>query len=115
MHNTTHNQHQGPQSEPAVGVGDEFLTASWHSTDSETQPVDSQPIPEGGYGWVCVVCTFLMNAHTWGINSVRHITEIDVESQADPTARRMEYSYHTISLPMHFPEQQHSNMHLSAV
>lgn len=26
---------------------------------------------EGGYGWVCVVCTFLMNAHTWGINAVR--------------------------------------------
>jgi hypothetical protein len=26
---------------------------------------------EGGYGWVCVACTFLMNAHTWGINAVR--------------------------------------------
>lgn len=26
---------------------------------------------EVGYGWVCVVCTFLMNAHTWGINAVR--------------------------------------------
>lgn len=25
---------------------------------------------EGGYGWVCVVCTFLINVHTWGINSV---------------------------------------------
>lgn len=24
---------------------------------------------EGGYGWVCVMCTFLINAHTWGINS----------------------------------------------
>ncbi|KAJ5544518.1 hypothetical protein N7535_007083 [Penicillium sp. DV-2018c] len=24
--------------------------------------------PEGGYGWVCVVSVFLINAHTWGIN-----------------------------------------------
>ncbi|TVY28165.1 putative transporter, partial [Lachnellula hyalina] len=25
--------------------------------------------PDGGYGWVCVACTFLLNAHTWGLNS----------------------------------------------
>ena len=25
--------------------------------------------PDGGYGWVCVMCTFVINAHTWGINS----------------------------------------------
>ena len=25
--------------------------------------------PDGGYGWVCVACCFLINAHTWGINS----------------------------------------------
>jgi hypothetical protein len=28
------------------------------------------PVPDGGYGWVCVVCIFFMNSHTWGINSV---------------------------------------------
>jgi hypothetical protein len=26
--------------------------------------------PDGGYGWVCVFCVFMINAHTWGINSV---------------------------------------------
>lgn len=26
--------------------------------------------PDGGYGWVVVICSFLINAHTWGINSV---------------------------------------------
>ena len=26
--------------------------------------------PDGGYGWVCVACTFVINGHTWGINSV---------------------------------------------
>jgi len=30
--------------------------------------------PDGGYGWVCVACVFLINAHTWGVNSVRMIT-----------------------------------------
>ncbi|OJJ05569.1 hypothetical protein ASPVEDRAFT_859373 [Aspergillus versicolor CBS 583.65] len=31
-------------------------------------PVDND-FPEGGYGWICVLCIFLINAHTWGINS----------------------------------------------
>ena len=26
--------------------------------------------PDGGYGWVCVACVFLVNAHTWGLNFV---------------------------------------------
>lgn len=26
--------------------------------------------PNGGYGWVCVACVFLINAHTWGLNFV---------------------------------------------
>ncbi len=25
--------------------------------------------PDGGYGWVCVACVFLINGHTWGVNS----------------------------------------------
>ncbi|KAL2354064.1 major facilitator superfamily domain-containing protein [Cryomyces antarcticus] len=25
--------------------------------------------PNGGYGWVCVACCFMINAHTWGLNS----------------------------------------------
>ena len=30
--------------------------------------------PDGGYGWVCCACVFLINAHTWGVNSVRHLS-----------------------------------------
>lgn len=26
--------------------------------------------PDGGYGWVCTACVFMINAHTWGVNSV---------------------------------------------
>jgi hypothetical protein len=27
--------------------------------------------PNGGYGWVCVACTFGIMGSTWGLNSVR--------------------------------------------
>lgn len=27
--------------------------------------------PNGGYGWDCLVCVFLINANTWGVNGVR--------------------------------------------
>ena len=36
---------------------------------SKEQELDAPP--DGGYGWVCVACVFLINGHTWGLNSVR--------------------------------------------
>ena len=35
-----------------------------HAKDREYVP------PNGGYGWVCVLCVFLINAHIWGLNFV---------------------------------------------
>lgn len=32
----------------------------------EVQPPDDK-VPEGGYGWVVVVCSFMINGFTWGI------------------------------------------------
>ncbi|CAH0046517.1 unnamed protein product [Clonostachys solani] len=31
---------------------------------------NDESVPEGGYGWVCVIASSLISAHTWGINSV---------------------------------------------
>ncbi|KFZ18426.1 hypothetical protein V502_04102, partial [Pseudogymnoascus sp. VKM F-4520 (FW-2644)] len=48
-------------------------------TDTEKTPIGLAPLaplapeadvaPDGGYGWVVVACVFMINAHTWGINS----------------------------------------------
>lgn len=32
---------------------------------------DERRAPDGGYGWVCTLSVFIINAHTWGINAVR--------------------------------------------
>src|ERR1700760_9512 len=40
---------------------------------SKPQDVEDQteqtptPLRDGGYGWVCVGCNLMINAHTWGI------------------------------------------------
>ena len=38
----------------------------------QPEPAEGKKVdvpPNGGYGWVCVACSFWINAHTWGINS----------------------------------------------
>lgn len=47
-------------------------SASQAQEDGEASTVvlAKDATPDGGYGWICVACVFLINAHTWGINSV---------------------------------------------
>jgi MFS family permease len=39
-----------------------------HPSHSPSKQSEDVP-PDGGYGWICVACNFLINGHTWGINS----------------------------------------------
>ncbi|VUC28942.1 unnamed protein product [Clonostachys rosea] len=46
--------------------------------------VSVQPTPpNGGYGWVCTLSVFLINAHTWGINSSWAVIMAHLSTQSD--------------------------------
>ncbi|KAL4871147.1 hypothetical protein BDV12DRAFT_206957 [Aspergillus spectabilis] len=44
-------------------------SSTTRAEQAEQQQPPADDFPEGGYGWICVTCIFLINAHTWGINS----------------------------------------------
>ena len=49
--------------------------------------------PDGGYGWVCTVCVFLINANTWGVNSAWAIFLAKYLSDSSfPGASQLEYA-----------------------
>lgn len=57
--------------------------------------------PDGGYGWVCTVCVFLINAHTWGVNSVSSRQWLLTCAHADDTG--MGCLPRTLSLQLDVP------------
>jgi hypothetical protein len=36
----------------------------------EVPNIDQAP-PDGGYGWICVISCWILNAFTWGVVAVR--------------------------------------------
>jgi len=57
------------------GYGESSVRSEKTVSSADLEPpiptAEKQPDlpPDGGYGWVCVACVFLINAHTWGVNS----------------------------------------------
>ena len=77
------------------------VEAGAEAAQEEHDKIGDEPPPNGGYGWVCVTCVALVNAHTWGINSVRcqflHAFEISKTGFANSLSfRLMAYSFPTI-------------------
>ncbi|KAF2721907.1 MFS transporter, MCP family, solute carrier family 16, member 10 [Polychaeton citri CBS 116435] len=50
------------------GSGRSLGSAEEAQASQNVAGVEDVP-PNGGYGWVCTLCVFLVNAHTWGVNS----------------------------------------------
>lgn len=57
-------------------VGSTIPSHASSGDDNTNTEVEKQPpppsqddCPNGGYGWVCIACCFMINAHTWGLNS----------------------------------------------
>ncbi|KAF2798336.1 MFS general substrate transporter [Melanomma pulvis-pyrius CBS 109.77] len=50
--------------------------------------------PDGGYGWVCVACCFVINAHTWGLNSSYGVfLAYYLANSVFPDATRLQYAF----------------------
>lgn len=60
--------------ELAVMQGEDVVSAEKTDDDPGRQTTMTAqpkvpPPPNGGYGWVCTVCSAIINGHTWGLNS----------------------------------------------
>ncbi|TIA09613.1 MFS general substrate transporter, partial [Aureobasidium pullulans] len=81
-------------------VPDEKLSSPVAPLNTEQAPNDVAPTPEppaapnGGYGWVCVACVAMINAHTWGLNSSYGVfLAYYLANNVFPGASRLEFAF----------------------
>ncbi|KAJ5924304.1 MFS general substrate transporter [Penicillium verhagenii] len=59
----------------------------------ETSPLEDTP-PNGGHGWICTFCVFMIIVHTWGINSAWGvILDHFLTNSTFPNATRIDYAF----------------------
>lgn len=84
--NTTIDVSRSPEDEQGSLASERPELGNAQSQSKMPAPVDPEEKykrdvpPDGGYGWVCVICVFWINAHTWGINSVSENAPIETPS-----------------------------------
>jgi hypothetical protein len=64
------------------------------SQELPSAPVLEKDVEEPGYGWVCVACVFLINGHTWGLNSSYGVFLAHyITNNTFPGASRLDYAF----------------------
>jgi MFS family permease len=84
-----------PKRADEYGPRDQKYTLALPETAPTTVDDDepSELPPDGGYGWVCTACVFLINANTWGVNSAWAIFLARYLSDSTfPGATQLEYA-----------------------
>ncbi|RDW58184.1 hypothetical protein BP6252_13595 [Coleophoma cylindrospora] len=63
--------------------------------EDSTNVVEQEDVPpNGGYGWVCVACVFLINANTWGVNSAYGVfLAFYLSHNTFPSATAIQYAF----------------------
>jgi hypothetical protein len=70
------------------------------------ESAEESNLPDGGYGWVVVGCIFLINAHSWGMTSVRphYIPRKSTTNRNNsPTQSSLPTTYPTTLIPPQHP------------
>ena len=65
-------------------------------TSTPQQPTKPKvpPPPNGGYGWVCTICSAIINGHTWGLNSSYGVfLAYYLKNHTFPGATPLEYAF----------------------
>ena len=69
--NSSELSRQETQDEAPISGADNVEALDFIDTQTSNVANIEYVPPDGGYGWVCTISIFLINAHTWGINAVR--------------------------------------------
>ena len=70
IHN--HDEREPSSTNNSIGPLEKALSCPDEQQPAVDPSAAGPPLsPDGGFGWVCVACVFFINAHTWGLNSVR--------------------------------------------
>ena len=65
-----------------------------HDSDEVQEQGGVDQPPNGGYGWVCVACSFLINAHPWGLNSSYSVfLAYYLSTRTFPGASRLSFAF----------------------
>ncbi|KAK1142246.1 hypothetical protein N8T08_007990 [Aspergillus melleus] len=88
LERTTSRQGNDPFQTPTTEQGEINIAENYNVDAFEDIP------PDGGYGWVCTFCVFMITVHTWGVNSAWGvILAYFLSNSTFPGAGHLDYAF----------------------